>query len=334
VALDREISRNTVVSLQYAGAHGDNLFTLANVNRPGSLAAFLDPDTVDPSARLNPTLGPVFFLRDNGRSNFNSFIADLTNSTWRTNGLSFTARYRWSKSLDNISSFFGNNFGVFGGSFTPNLISPFDPDFDYGPSDFDVRHRFISSVIWEVPYNWFDNCCGGSDWRRFALGGWAVTGIFNFQTGFPFNVFDCSGANLPEAPCPRAQIASGVDLGDIRSGSGSSFPDGTIPNRFNFIDVSNFDIPDPSFVFPGNIPPNSIGRNFFRGPNFWNIDLGVYKRFRISEETSIQLRGEFYNVFNHSNLFVPFGVDISSTDVVPAFRRGRRVIQLGAKFIF
>ncbi|MGH9935128.1 MAG: hypothetical protein ACREAM_02720, partial [Blastocatellia bacterium] len=211
LALDREIFRNTVGSIQYAGAHGTNLFTLANINRPGSALAFLGVG--GPTARLNPAFGPIPFLRGNGRSNFNALILDASNSTWRTIGLQFTARYRWSKALDNVSSFFGNNFGVFGGSFTPNLLSPFEPDNDYGPSDFDVRHRFISSLGWEVPYDWFANCCGGSDWRRLAFGGWAVTGIFNVQTGFPFSVFDCAGALTPETPCPRALIAPGVDLG-------------------------------------------------------------------------------------------------------------------------
>jgi hypothetical protein len=348
VALDREISRNTIVSLQYAGAHGHDLFTLPNINRPGSAAFFL-PAPQPAVGRVNiglntpfgTNLSPIFFLRNEGRSNFNAFIADLTNSTWQTNGLSFTARYRWSKALDDVSSFFGNNFGTFGGTFTPNLLSPFDPDNDYGPSDFDVRHRFISSVVWEVPYNWFDTgCCGGDGWRKWLLAGWAATGIFNFQTGFPFNVFDCGGALTPETPCPRALIASGVDLGDIRSGSGSDIPDATIPNRFNFIGAGNFQLITPGTTTPINplvfppFPPNTLGRNFFRGPNFWNIDLGVYKRFRFTEETSIQIRGEFYNIFNHSNLFVPLGVDIGSNNFVPAFKSGRRIIQLGARFTF
>jgi hypothetical protein len=86
-------------------------------------------------------------------------------------------------------------------------------------------------------------------------------------------------------------------------------------------------------VFPP-FPANTIGRNFFHGPGFWSVDFGLYKRLRISEETDFQIRGEFYNVFNHANLFVPGGVDISSTNFVSAFKRGRRIIQLGAKFTF
>ena len=160
-----------------------------------------------------------------------------------------------------------------------------------------------------------------------------MTGIFAVQSGFPFNVFDCSGALTPETPCPRALVAPGVDLGGIRSGQGDSFPSATIPNLFNFLNGTNFTPTTPSFVFPP-FPTNTVGRNFFRGPNFWNIDFGVYKRIRISENTNVQLRGEFYNIFNHANLFVPNGVDISSTPFVPAAKFGRRLIQVGAKFNF
>jgi hypothetical protein len=333
VAIDREIFHNTIASLQYAGSAGRDLFTLSNINRPGSSLTFLGVGGV--TDRLNPFLGPVFLLSSNGKSNYNAFIADVSNSTWRSIGLSFTARYRFAKSLDDVSSLFGNNFGFFGGSFSPNLLSPFDPRFDYGPSDFDVRHRFIGSVMWEAPYHWFDGgCCGGGGgWKKYVLGGWQFTGIFQAMTGFPFTAFDCSGALTPETPCPRAIAAPGVDLGNVRNGSGTSFPDPTIPNRFDFISNANFTPTVPTTTFPP-FPSNTVGRNFFRGPGFWDVDFGVYKRFRFTEETGIQLRGEFYNVFNHSNLFVPGAVDISSTNFIPAFRRGVRVIQLGAKFTF
>src|SRR6266545_2404297 len=337
VTLDREIARNTVASLQYAGAHGHDLFTVSNLNRPGSALAFLTP-TASATARLNTTLGPVFFLRSRGRSDYNAFIADLSNSTWRTIGLQFTARYRFAKALDNVNPFINENFnvGLIGASFTTNSLNPFDPRNDNGPSDFDVRHRFIGSFMWEVP-DFFDrSCCGGNGgWRRWLLSGWAVTGIFQAMTGFPFTVFDCAGALTPETPCPRALINPGVRLGAIREGQGSSVPDTAVPNRFNFIPASNFAVAPTTTVFPPFTPGlTTVGRNFFRGPGFWNFDFGVYKRIRISEETNFQIRGEFYNIFNHPNLFVPNAVDINSTNFVPAFKRGSRIIQIGGKFIF
>lgn len=335
VALDREIFHNTILSLQYAGSAGRNLFTLDNINLPGSAPTFLGLGAS--TERLNTDLGPIFNLSSNGRSNYNAFIVDFSNSTWRTIGLQFTARYRFAKALDNVPSFLGNNFGTFGGSLTPNLLSPFNPNFDYGPSDFDVRHRFIGSVIWEVPYHWFDgggNCCGGGGgWKKWVLGGWEMAGIFQAMSGFPYTVLDCSAALTPETPCPRAVTAPGIDAGDLVSGFGSRFADPNVPNRFAYLPGGNFQLINAPTT---GLPPffDSTGRNFFRGPGFWDVDFGIYKRFHITEETGFQLRGEFYNVFNHSNLFVPSLVDISSTNFVPAFRNGGRIIQVGAKFTF
>ncbi|MGH9768303.1 MAG: TonB-dependent receptor domain-containing protein, partial [Blastocatellia bacterium] len=353
VSLEREIATNTVAALQYVGSAGRNLFTFSNINRPGSAAAFLDP-TADPVARLNPVFGPIFFLTDDGRSNYNAFIAEVTSSTWRNIGLQFTARYRFSKALDNISTIFGNNVGFFGTSLTPNLLSPFDPDFDYGPSDWDATHRFIGSFNWEFPFGARGCCGGGSDWRDWLFGGWGVGGIFAFQSGLPFNVFNCADAFSAETPCARAGLASGVVISDInRPSAGDAVASTTIPNFFNFLGGGAF-VPATGFapataLVPGapintSLPPfpiNTPGRNFFRGPNFWNFDFGVYKRFRLTEDVSVQIRSEFYNIFNHTNLFVPNSVDIGATPVdasgnpfVPAFRNGARFIQFGAKFIF
>jgi hypothetical protein len=62
--------------------------------------------------------------------------------------------------------------------------------------------------------------------------------------------------------------------------------------------------------------------------------MGLYKRFSFTENTSIQIRGEFFNIFNNANLLVPNAVDISTTGYVPAFKDGRRHVQLALKFMF
>ena len=67
----------------------------------------------------------------------------------------------------------------------------------------------------------------------------------------------------------------------------------------------------------------------------WNLDGGVYKNFELTERYGVQLRAEFYNIFNHANLVVDTAnVDVSSTDRVTAFRQGRRQVQLAVKFVF
>lgn len=324
VSVERELTTNTIGALRYSGAAGRDLFTLFNVNRPGSAAAFLGAG--GPVERLNPAFGPVFFLTSDGESNYHAFLAEVTNSSWRRIGLQFTARYRFAKSLDNVPSLLGSSFGPFSTPFAPGSLSPLDPNFDYGPSDFDLTHRFIGSFNWEVPFG-----RNGSGLRRHLLGGWALAPILNFQSGAPFTVFNCAGALTAETPCPRVGVIGDVD----RDGLNTDNPDQRVPNRFIYIDPANLatTITTPGTVFPP-FPANTIGRNFFRGPGFWNIDVGIHKRFRITDETSVQFRGEFFNVFNNANLFVPNAVDLGTTGVVPAFKSGRRHIQLALKFLF
>ena len=85
----------------------------------------------------------------------------------------------------------------------------------------------------------------------------------------------------------------------------------------------------------GPYPSNMTARNRFRRPGYWNLDGGIYKRIDISERYAIQIRGEFYNVFNHANLFINDGqVDISASPFVTAYKEGRRQVQLAIKFIF
>ena len=105
------------------------------------------------------------------------------------------------------------------------------------------------------------------------------------------------------------------------------------------VDLANQLPTDPTGPEPGitdfNVLSGMLGRNTFWGPGFWNLDAGLYKNFRITEGKSLQLRGEFYNLFNHSNLFLNgASTEISSSTFVEGFRNGRRNVQLALKFIF
>ena len=321
LALERELLFHTVGSIQYAGSAGRNLYALSNINRTGAGAAFLGNPV--PTARLNLSNGPIYFFNNDGRSNYHALIAELSNNTWRSIGLQFTARYRYSKAMDNLNTISTNGFA--------NFLNPFDPGLDYGPADYDLRHRFIASFNWEVP---FDRL-GGSGILTQALGGWEVTGIVQARSGNRFTIFNCARAATADSPCPRVLVN-----GDVSStGIDDSAPDTTIPNRFAFLDVTNFNF--GSFFNPatgssdvGPFPSSMIGRNFFRGPRYWTFDAGIHKRFRLSEDAGLQFRAELYNVFNHANLFVPNGVDLNSTTLVPAFRSGRRHLQLAVKLTF
>jgi hypothetical protein len=318
-SLEREIFPNTVASVQYTGGLGRSLFTLSNVNRPGSALAFLG-GAAAPGARLNPNFGPVFFLTNGGRSNNNALILDVASSTWRSIGLQLSARYRYGRALDNTSSLMG--FGL--NSLTANSLDPFNADNDYGPSDFDLRHRFVGSFNWEVP---FERLTG--DALRQVFGGWQVTGIFHARSGAAFTAFNCGSITSAEQPCPRVALSGAVD----RDGLDDPTPVAGLPNRFIYLNLGGAVVNSPSAF-----PPFAAGtttRNFFRGPNFWNADMGVSKRFQMTEEVSLQFRGEFFNAFNQANTFIRGNeVDVSAGGFVPAYRSGRRHVQLAVKLLF
>lgn len=82
-------------------------------------------------------------------------------------------------------------------------------------------------------------------------------------------------------------------------------------------------------------------RNQFRGPNYWNVDAGIYKNFKLSERYSLQFRGELFNAFNHSNLYItPGTLDVANgavtatKGVTPNGNLERRNVQLAIKFLF
>ncbi|HJZ80760.1 MAG TPA: hypothetical protein VKD91_10455, partial [Pyrinomonadaceae bacterium] len=323
-SFQHEITPNMVASINYTGSAGRNLYSLENTNRPGSAAVYLGSPI--PTSRLNNQYTAINTRGKGGESNYNALVIDFASSQVKTWGLQFTASYTYGHSLDNLSTTFSegaNNFNL-------GLLDPFNPRLDYGSSDYDVRHRFGSSVTWEVPVKWFDNRL-----LKQILGGWQLTGIFVMQTGTPFSVFDCTNATTAESVCPRLIQTAPLAFSEEHN----LRTDPTSPNRFSFIDLSNqtpgvYTNPITGNSDFGPYPSNMTARNSFRGPGYWNIDAGLYKNFRITERYNIQFRTEFYNFFNNSNLFIRGDEAEVNTGFVPAFRSGRRNLQFALKFSF
>jgi outer membrane receptor protein involved in Fe transport len=334
-ALERKLWGG-VASIEYSGSKGVNLFDLTDPNRPGSANVYLGvpctPGT-NCNARLNTQYSNLNTRGNLGFSTYNGMTVGYETPFVQKIGLQMTARYTFSHAIDNLSSTFSdannnNNLG---------LLDPFNPRLDKGDADFDVRHRFVSSFVWQIPYG-----NGYKGWLGQLLGGWSLTGIYQAHTGAPFTIFDCTDSQFV-TNCMRA-VQTGAQP---QSGSGSPAPDLSTPGQFRYLPVTGLSA--GVFINPitgnsefGPFPSNMTARNAFRAPGFWNLDGGVYKTFRITETKSLQFRGEFFNVFNHSNLYVVGNqTDISATDFIPAARglradgtQDRRNVQLALKFIF
>ena len=238
--------------------------------------------------------------------------------------------YTYAHAIDNISSTFSES----NDNFNLGLLDPFNPGLDKGNSDFDLRHRFVFSGTWDVPFA--RNMSGVA---KRALDGWTVAPIISIRTGFPFTLFDCTGAFTT---CPRAFQTT------THQRNGSAVPDPS--GAANLFDYFNFGSGfDSSYFNPiagisefGPFPDNMLTRGYFYGPGAYHVDLGVYKTTKISELFSLQIRGEFFNMLNHSNMYLTLSDnDLSSTTIVhaqkgvhPVLANENRNVQLALKVIF
>lgn len=274
----------------------------------------------------NNLIGAAFFASPDVNSGYNAMIARLQGRLAKQ--FTFDANYRWSKSIDTTS--------FEGSCFCTNQSYPIDQSQERGPSDFDVRHNFVMTGIWEIPY--FLKYRPGKE----LLGGWQLSGIVTRHTGFPWTPKLSTDLVGP----------SGRGFGPIRPTSYN----GTQPlsnSNANFLQPGGlFAGSNPTTIFgttvngntfAGNLP--AIGRNSFRGPKYFSVDMALAKKFTFGsskffgETAALDVRFNFFNIFNTLNL-LPFNANSDPTRVtLPAFAtatgaQAGRVGEFQARFSF
>jgi hypothetical protein len=326
LSFEREIARSTVASLEYSASAGRSLYSIGDINRLGCGTVFLGSTTASASggqtSRCNGVATSINTRGNLGRSNYRGLTASLESNNLRNTGATFTARYTYSVARDNLSSTFSDN-----SFFNLGFTDTFNPQLDYGKSDFDVRHRFAGSVNYEVPF--YKN--SSNAFAKHALGGWSLNSIVNLRSGYPFTIYDFTFATSAVA-----RITPSGPLVVNRSNPTSTGE----PNQFILVDTTNQTTATPAgptgnYNF-GPFPANMSKRNQFIGPGFWDVTAGLYKRIHLTERVNLQLRAEVFNLFNHANLNIDYGSAFFSpgSDPVFATRDGRRNVQLAAKVIF
>jgi len=236
----------------------------------------------------------VFFPTPDTTASYNAML--LTLARRFSGGFLFNVNYRWAKSIDIVSN--ENPTAA------TNPTFPTDVTQERGPSDYDVRHHLVASAVWELPF--FRT---GNNVARKVLGGWELSGIATFHTGFPWTpVIGQCVSTLGPSICPSRPGAYNGQAGNDTSNdafiSGSNFPGG----GSNFFDTTAL-----GTRLPG------IGRNSFRGPNYRDIDLTLGKKFGLpsrllGEGSNFEVKANFFNVFNILNL-QPFGFNTDGTNV-------------------
>ena len=301
--LEHDLSNKFLLAVSYVGSTGQDLYRPINANRLGS-GWFLGR----PQERLVNHIAGLISVGNQARSSYHGLQLRIDSLRLRRFGLQYGLKYSWSHSLDNVSSLVGDD-SVSGGAGLP--LDAFNPDLDKGSSDHDVRHRLVGHFVWQIP-----GATQSGGLRRLLFAGWQLSGILSFQSGQPFSLRDgrVFDRELADNTRPRLTGEAPQVLG-----TGERLVDVRTPNAFLILPVNRVRNPDGSCI--ANAKPfgcqlsvngpfdGSLGRNTFRRPGTHFQNVALAKNISLPEiggveGMQLQYRAEFYNLFNHSNLYV------------------------------
>jgi hypothetical protein len=228
-------------------------------------------------------------------------------------GLSMLGVYTYSKSIDNSSSFLESE----GDDNTPQDSSNIAAE--RGLSNFDLRHRFSGSFIYDLPFGAGQHWPTHERWAGALLSGWQVSGILTLQTGRPFT---------PRLSTDNSNTGNvgGFFAHDRPNVVGNPIVENPTPEQF--FNTAAFAIP-PRYTF-GN-----AGRNVLIGPGLSSLDVAFLKNIKVHQEQTLQFRTEFFNFFNHPNFKLPESfIDNPATFGRILAAEPARQIQFGLKYLF
>jgi hypothetical protein len=306
-ALDQQLARNTVVSLQYAGARGHHLYDIKNINALGGGNVLLGDPITDANGktgltRLTSQYSNINNRGSNGDSYYEAMNVQFQSTNFHNTGLSLVANYTLAHQLDDLSTTFSETNNAFGLGYT----QPFNPGFDRGNGDLDIRNRLVIAPIYRTPFY-----AKGHNFMAQVLGNWQVTGIYTVRTGTPFTYFDSTNNNSGYQVARYAPAAGAVSQHTFKSipsgqngGGSNSYVIGNLPEAISFGNSALLGISDW-----GPFPSTMVARNSFRGPGAWTFDAAVSKIFPIHEQINLEFRAEGFDLLNHHNLFIQEGLN-------------------------
>ncbi len=239
-----------------------------------------------------------------GNANYNAVQLSLRHTTRR---LDLQAGYTYGKSLDNSSSI-------------SDQLNPLDYRKTYAPSAFDLKHNFVASYWYELPFDRLFRA-------RHLAQGWVLSGITRFSTGFPVTLTNASDNSLLGTQ-PNGVNSYAVDLPDVKPGSLNLNQDPR--NGLLYFNTSLFSLQPLG-------TPGSAARRMFYGPGLDNWDIALAKIVSIAESKSLHFRLETFNTFNHAQFFGSSSVngEITSPGFGQVVRAAApRLVQLAVKLNF
>jgi hypothetical protein len=309
----------------YVGARGMNL-PLVERNMNTVMPTKVDGRWVYPPRATSTVLNPNFSSINttvtwNADSSYHALQTVLKRSL--TNGLQTQAAYTWGKSIDTGSSISSVSSGT-GYESAFAVATPLLPELARGPSNYDVRHNFVGSVVWQVP---FSGSLTGL--TRSLVDGWQVSGVFRAQSGYPFTLAlngDRAGSKADTTGSSLGQPPDLIDSPDCK----------TLTNPGN----PNHYVKTECFAFPADGVLGTLGRNRLVSPGLATLDLVLVKSQRVGGATA-QLRVEVFNALDRANFSTPNttifddrGNLTANVGVITTTRTSARQMQLGVKLLW
>ncbi len=279
LALEQQFSDHLVVSATYVGSAGRKLECCGVINQSYQNG----PGAFNTKPRPFPLMGAFRTDRSDGYSDYHSL--QLKGEQRFSKGLAFLVSYTWSKATDLACSGY---IGAEGCHITqPYYPEPFKYGMDHGVADFDLRHIFSSSFVYELPIGKGKTVAIDNAVLSQLAGGWQVSGIVNLQTGRALTpaLSNAAQTNVGGGVQPRPDL-----VGDIAIDT---------PNRQRWFNTA-------AFALPAGFNYGTAGKNILRGPNFHNEDLSLFKNFPLhGESLRLQFRADLFNAFNATRLANP-----------------------------
>jgi hypothetical protein len=273
------------------GSQGRHLFHFRDLNQinieSGNVFKCPDGQNVAFGSNCYSSLGYIDEIETSAESNYNSLQTSL--KLQNLHGLTSTLNYTWAHSIDTASD---------GQDFVPNAGMPedsFNPHGEYASSNFDIKQRV--QWYWTYKFPEFNEA-------KWITNGWALDGVFNFANGQPYTVHYFGDYNGSGEGFGRYDI---TDHSKLYQGVGGIDPDTggvALLNMAAFAPPCTWD--SVNQVCAANSGhPGSEGRNAFSAPNFTNFDFSGNKTTHLTEKVTVELRTDFFNIFNHPNLSNP-----------------------------
>jgi hypothetical protein len=329
LALERELLPNLLVSMAYVGTKGTNLLRLGTPNLGPNAIPVIDGRILQgdqivargfaasPSQKLSfqrqfPLLGSFTSIESDANSIYHSLQTEA--SLRLTRGVQFTSAYTWSHAIDEVSDL----FPLAGARGLPQ--NSFNRRAERGDANFDVRHRFAQSFIWDLPF--FRQV---DPMQRNLLGGWQLAGIATLQTGQPFTVVSGIDVNLDGNLTDRLNTINGI----------REVNEGAVRYDFSLPAQMPAALNAQRALLAAAGQDGAVGRNTFRAPGIAVFDLALNKNFRFTESQNLEFRTEIFNLFNRTHFGIPIhtlfgpGLGRSVNTTVPA-----RTVQFGIRYKF